>query len=603
MAAQSVKIPVELEIQNLQGEIARMRKLLGELKPNTKAFSGLEKRIDKISHSLISLETRSKQTFSTQGEISNFSKAFDKIGLAIQDIYTEFQHLDFKDLQLSDADPGVQKLKNFGQQIENVQKKIKDIDFEILGDNSIISQETLKTLKQLDPTFDATQTSIESCFQTLSQELKRVNSEITASVNEVKKLEAAYDKAQKEHADAATARGNLEVDRRNAGKNVVYAKNAKKNQDLAGARAIALQLQIEKKELDKVSESYLSSLTEEKRLQTINEFFDKVINRAELKNQELINKLNDAARKVNELEAKENEALQKWNNEDNRGKQLEAEKQSIQTAETNLKIGEQESINRVQVYITQIQDLTQRVQELEEQLRQNNTVTQQSEIGTRKAVETLGEYDQKAEQTSQQLNHLNEAQERLNNVQYGIKQWFGFHEVINLSKNAVRDAINHIRELDKVMTEIAVVTDMTQKDLWNQMNAYSTMAKEYGSSIKGVYEVSQLWYQQGLQTNEVMKLTEETLKMVKIAGIDYSKATDYMTVALRGFKMEMEDAQRVVDVYSRIAAITASDTQELAEAMSKTASSAEAVGSSFENTTAMIALMVNFLPLIIERLY
>ena len=67
MATQSVKIPVELEIQSLQGEVARMRKLLGELKPNTKAFLDLEKRIDKVNHNLISLENRSKQTFSTQG--------------------------------------------------------------------------------------------------------------------------------------------------------------------------------------------------------------------------------------------------------------------------------------------------------------------------------------------------------------------------------------------------------------------------------------------------------------------------------------------------------------------------------------------------------
>ena len=65
-----------------------------------------------------------------------------------------------------------------------------------------------------------------------------------------------------------------------------------------------------------------------------------------------------------------------------------------------------------------------------------------------------------------------------------------------------------------------------------------------------------------------------------------------MTVAIRGFKMEMTDAQNVVDVYSNLAAVTASDVEELAVAMSKTASSAEAVGSSFENTSAMIALMV-----------
>jgi TP901 family phage tail tape measure protein len=45
-------------------------------------------------------------------------------------------------------------------------------------------------------------------------------------------------------------------------------------------------------------------------------------------------------------------------------------------------------------------------------------------------------------------------------------------------------------------------------------------------------------------------------------------------------------------VYSAIAAKSATNTTELASAMSKTASSAEAVGSSFENTTAMMAVMI-----------
>lgn len=89
-----------------------------------------------------------------------------------------------------------------------------------------------------------------------------------------------------------------------------------------------------------------------------------------------------------------------------------------------------------------------------------------------------------------------------------------------------------------------------------------------------------------------MALTEETLKMARISGLGYAEATDYMTNAVRSFKMEMTDAQRVVDVYSEIAASSATSTTELATAMSKTASSAEAVGSSFENTTAMMAVMI-----------
>jgi hypothetical protein len=54
-----------------------------------------------------------------------------------------------------------------------------------------------------------------------------------------------------------------------------------------------------------------------------------------------------------------------------------------------------------------------------------------------------------------------------------------------------------------------------------------------------------------------MTLTNETLKLAKISGLDYATTTDYMTTAIRGFKMEMQDAATVVDVYSALAANTA----------------------------------------------
>lgn len=173
-----------------------------------------------------------------------------------------------------------------------------------------------------------------------------------------------------------------------------------------------------------------------------------------------------------------------------------------------------------------------------------------------------------------------------------IKQWMSAREVVNLIKQGIRQAYQEIQNLDKAMTNIAVVTDMSVGELWGKIDQYMSLAQQYGVTTQGVYEVSQLYYQQGLGTAEVMEATTETLKMARIAGMGYAEAADAMTVAIRSFKMEMSDAAHVTDVYSKVAAVTASDTEELAIAMSKTASSAESVGSSFENTTAMLAVMV-----------
>jgi TP901 family phage tail tape measure protein len=83
----------------------------------------------------------------------------------------------------------------------------------------------------------------------------------------------------------------------------------------------------------------------------------------------------------------------------------------------------------------------------------------------------------------------------------------------------------------------------------------------------------------------------ETMKMAKIAGMESAAATDAMTAALRGFNMEVNEsnAQRVNDVYSKLAAITASDTKEIATAMSKTAAIANSVGAEFENIAVFLA--------------
>ena len=191
-----------------------------------------------------------------------------------------------------------------------------------------------------------------------------------------------------------------------------------------------------------------------------------------------------------------------------------------------------------------------------------------------------------------QLDQVHAAEQMVGKIQGVVERWFSIYTAVRMVGNAIKSVISTINDLDKTITEIAIVTDMTQSDLWGQMDTYTAMARQYGTSISGVYKVSQLYYQQGLQTTEVMKLTEQTLKMARISGLDYATATDYMTNAIRSFKMEMSDAQKVVDVYSAVAASSATDTSELATAMSKTASSAEAVGSSFENTTAMMAVMI-----------
>ena len=185
-------------------------------------------------------------------------------------------------------------------------------------------------------------------------------------------------------------------------------------------------------------------------------------------------------------------------------------------------------------------------------------------------------------------------QSRIDNLKENIRQFIGWAGASKVLSAAMRNAFQDIKELDKAMTEIAVVTDFDIGDMWDQMPQYTERANELGLAITEVYEASALFYQQGLDTNEMIALSNETLKMAKIAGLDAAEATDRMTAALRGFNMELDEAsaQKVADVYSELAAITASDVDEISSAMTKTASIASSAGMEFETTAAFLSQII-----------
>jgi len=83
-------------------------------------------------------------------------------------------------------------------------------------------------------------------------------------------------------------------------------------------------------------------------------------------------------------------------------------------------------------------------------------------------------------------------------IQGVVQRWFSVYAAVRMVSNAIKSVISTISELDSTITEIAIVTKMSQDDLWQQMPQYTAMARQYAASISGVYKVSQLYYQQGL---------------------------------------------------------------------------------------------------------
>ena len=208
-----------------------------------------------------------------------------------------------------------------------------------------------------------------------------------------------------------------------------------------------------------------------------------------------------------------------------------------------------------------------------------------------KTINSLDPIKDSAKNAYTALADTEAAQRSLKSLSTRVEYFFSLTNGFLIAQRVIRSAFNTVKELDKAMTDTAVVTDNTISDMWNKLDEYTARANQLGATTQGAYETATLYYQQGLDDQQAGELSVETMKMARIAGMDYAKATDSMTAALRGFNKELTaaSAQNVNDVYSNLAAKTASNTQEISTAMEKVASLAHNAGMDLETTAVYLS--------------
>ena len=215
-------------------------------------------------------------------------------------------------------------------------------------------------------------------------------------------------------------------------------------------------------------------------------------------------------------------------------------------------------------------------------------------MSSKEASTTVEKLAEKNKQVGDTASEFARVGSEVDALKSRLTYFFSVMNGFQLFKRIIRDAVTSVKELDKAMTETAVVTKKSVQDLWDEMSSYTKVANELGTTTLGAYQAMTLYYQQGLDNAQATALMTETLKMGRIAGLEAKESTDLMTAALRGFNMELNEtsAQRVNDVYSNLAANAAANTQEIADAMTRTASIAHSAGMEFETTAAFLTQMI-----------
>ena len=277
---------------------------------------------------------------------------------------------------------------------------------------------------------------------------------------------------------------------------------------------------------------------------------------------------------------------------------------NVDQSKSSLKPGEYAYVEVYNKAKAEVDSYKQSIQALEaalasawaEQENKYNKAIEQGARNLKNAQSSVKDYGAAMQESNEDVkdtvDNMLRMDEQIDSVARRIANFTSLTGTIEILRRTMRDAFNDVKELDAAMNSIAIVTDFTNQQLWNQVDAYAKLAQEMGVDLVGVYDVQKLYYQQGRDMADVAELTEKTLQFARIAEMDYADATDAMTVAINAFKLEATDASRVVDVYSNLAAKAAVDQSELANAMSKVASMASSVGMSLETTSAFLTQII-----------
>jgi TP901 family phage tail tape measure protein len=114
-------------------------------------------------------------------------------------------------------------------------------------------------------------------------------------------------------------------------------------------------------------------------------------------------------------------------------------------------------------------------------------------------------------------------------------------------------------------------------------------AKALSTTTTAYTDAALIYYQQGLNDEEVKKRTDITIKMANVAGESAKVVSDQLTAVWNNFYDGSKSLEYYADVMTALGAATASSTDEIADGLEKFAAVAETVGLSYEYATTALA--------------
>lgn len=166
--------------------------------------------------------------------------------------------------------------------------------------------------------------------------------------------------------------------------------------------------------------------------------------------------------------------------------------------------------------------------------------------------------------------------------------WKVAGDVIFGTMRQIQDAQQYIIDLNKEMTNIRIVTNMSAESANNLSKEYNGLAKEYGATTIEVAQAATEWLRAGKSQEDTTELIKSSLMMSKLANMDAATATEKLGAVMNGFNLQAEQSIGVLDRLVALDNAYQTSTEEIITAMQRSSAVAQSSGVDFEHLAAYI---------------
>lgn len=236
---------------------------------------------------------------------------------------------------------------------------------------------------------------------------------------------------------------------------------------------------------------------------------------------------------------------------------LEREKARLQTKGQNLSgmqaIENRNLISSYDKQISGIQNQYKLKQNADGTTTLNGIVLSEEEVNRleqeRSAI--LDRNNAKLLQTQETVQKSKGFLEKINeNFKNSFQQISGFFMNIMSFQSIERifsNVVQKTSELDSKMVDLQIASGYTRTEINSMMQDFNKLGNQLGKTTTEIAEAANDWLRAGYEGSEASQLTEASMNLATLGMINSSDATSYLISVMKGWKLEANEIDDVVD--------------------------------------------------------